>query len=147
MKQQCEYCDFMIDDTDEVCSNCGAPNEHVVRAATGVPQTIEELKAFCAEKNLPLEKMRFFIGEDYKEPKAFGIFEDAQGDFVVYKNKADGSRAIRYEGKDESYAVNEIYQKLKAEINERRAKAPASIKKIRVLIPKDLKSQVLEKFF
>ncbi len=84
------------------------------------PQTIEELLLFCQEKNMPLRTMRFFIGEDYPEPKAFGIFRDADGDFVVYKNKADGSRAIRYKGPDEARAVGEIYDKLHSEIMQRK---------------------------
>ena len=68
--------------------------------------------------NLPDENVtRFFIGKDYKEPKAFGIYKDENNNnFVVYKNKSDGTRAIRYEGKDEAYAVNELYIKLKEEI-------------------------------
>ena len=60
--------------------------------------------------------MRFYIGENYKLPKAFGIYQDeASGDFIVYKNKADGTRVIRYQGGDEAYAVNEIYLKLQSE--------------------------------
>ncbi len=81
---------------------------------TRIPQTIEELKAFCAEKGMPLEKMRFFIGENIQEPKAFGIYRDENDRFVVYKNKADGSRAVRYSGPDEAYAVRELYLKLKS---------------------------------
>ena len=55
---------------------------------------------------------RFFIGKDIKEPRAFGIYENSNGEFVVYKNKEDGSRAIRYTGTDEAYAVNELYYRL-----------------------------------
>lgn len=104
------------------CDYCGGVNDHVMRSADGVPKTIEELKAFCRAKNLPLEKMRFYIGEDFRQPKAFGIYKDGDGNFVVYKNKGDGTRAERYRGKDEAYAVNEIYQKLKSEIQLRREK-------------------------
>ena len=93
-----------------------------MRSADGVPKTIEELKAFAKAKNLPLEEMRFFIGVDYKEPKGFGIYEDQDGNFIVYKNKGDGTRAERYRGKDEAYAVNEIYQKMKTEVQIRREK-------------------------
>ena len=120
MKVKCEYCDSYIDDTEEKCPNCGAPNSHMTRSANGVPKTIEELKAFCAEKKLPLDKMRFFIGENIKEPCAFGIYRENNGNFVVYKNKSDGSRAVRYRGTDEAYAVNEIYQKMKSEITLRK---------------------------
>ena len=121
MRVKCEYCGSYILDTDSVCPNCGAPNAHMMRSGQGVPGTIEELKAFCAAKNLPLEKMRFFLGEDYKAPRAFGIYQDGEGQFVVYKNKADGSRAVRYRGTDEAYAVNEIYQKLKSEVANQKA--------------------------
>ena len=115
MKQRCEYCDSWIEDTDEVCPHCGAPNAHLMASGEGVPKTIEELKAFCERHHLPLKDMRFFIGEDYKEPRAFGIYQDGD-DFVVYKNKDDGTRAVRYRGHDEAYAVNELYQKMKSEV-------------------------------
>lgn len=116
MKVKCNYCGGFLPDTAQRCPNCGAINAHLMRSAEGIPKTLEELKAFCAARGLPLQKMRFFIGEDYQKPKAFGIYKDQRGDFVVYKNKADGSRAVRYRGDDEAYAVNEIYQKLKSEI-------------------------------
>ncbi len=109
------------------CPNCGAPNDQAQRSGSGIPKTIPELQQFCARHRLPLAKMRFFIGQDYRQPRAFGIYEDEDGNFVVYKNKADGSRAIRYRGKDEAYAVNEIYQKMKAEVtNQRSHRAAAS---------------------
>lgn len=116
MKKVCDYCSSQYDDTLEKCPNCGAPNNNV-RKASGVPTTIEELKKWYSYHHLPPEKItRFFIGKNIEEPKAFGIYKDDSGDFVVYKNKANGSRVIRYKGSDESYAVNEIYQKLKDEI-------------------------------
>lgn len=122
MRQKCEYCGTWLSDTDEVCPSCGAPNPNLVRAATGIPSTIEELKAFANAHNLPLDKMRFFLGEDYRGPRAYGIYrDDATGNFIVYKNKSDGSRAIRYSGKDEAYAVNELYQKMHAEVVNQKA--------------------------
>ena len=126
MKIKCEYCGSFISDTDEKCPNCGGTNSHLARSAKGVPKTIAELKAFCAERKMPLEKMRFFLGVDYKKPKAFGIYEDEDGNFVVYKNKADGSRAVRYSGKDEAYAVNEIFQKLRSEVQLRKKSGTAT---------------------
>ena len=126
MKLKCNYCGSFIKDTDEKCPNCGAVNEHLMRSADGIPKTIEELKAFCQKHNLPLEQMRFFIGENFTEPKAFGIYKDDKGNFIVYKNKADGSRTVRYQGTDEAYAVNEIYQKMKSEVSMRKAQKTAN---------------------
>ena len=64
--------------------------------------------------------MRFFIGEDHRGARAFGVYKDEHGVCTVYKNKSDGSRAIRYQGTDEAHAVGEIYQKLKSEIQNQR---------------------------
>ena len=122
MQVKCDYCGSFIDEQLETCPNCGAPNERIKRTATGVPRTIEELKAFCAEKNIPLDKFKFHIGENYEGPQAFGIYYDEQNkEYVVYKNKSDGSRSVRYHGHDEGYAVNEIYQKLKEQIGDYKA--------------------------
>ena len=63
MKVKCEYCDGFIDDTEDVCPNCGAVNENMKRVGSGVPTTIRELKKYCVDKNLPISKMRFYIGE------------------------------------------------------------------------------------
>ncbi len=120
MRSKCEYCGGYVESTEENCPNCGAVNPNHQRNASGVPQTIEELKGFCARHNLPLEEMRFFIGADYKKPKAFGIYQDGDGNFVVYKNKADGSRAIRYKGTDEAYAVHELYLKMQSEVQKQK---------------------------
>ena len=122
MRVRCDYCGNYIEDTDKNCPHCGAPNDRMQRSGTKVPKTIEELKAFCAAHHLPLEQMRFFLGEDYRGPRAFGVYKDGEGNFVVYKNKSDGSRAIRYRGTDEAYAVNELYQKMKSEISNQRAR-------------------------
>ena len=75
------------------------------------PVTIEELKLYCRQKGMPLIKMRFFIGVNYQEPRAFGIYRDGNT-FIVYKNKDNGQRAIRYSGPNEAFAVNELFQKL-----------------------------------
>ena len=118
MKVRCEYCKNYIDDSEEKCPKCGAVNKDYRRTAYEMPASIEEFKQWYKDRNLPpYETTRFFIGEDCKEPKAFGVYKDPQsGRYIVYKNKEDGSRAIRYEGKDEKYAVNELYLKLKEEV-------------------------------
>ena len=124
MKKTCDYCGNYLSETDENCPHCGAPNPNLKRAGEGVPATIEELRAFCEKHDMPLEQMRFFIGEDCREARAFGVYQDEEGMFVVYKNKGDGSRAVRYRGRDEAYAVNELYQKLQSELlNQKRHQA------------------------
>ncbi len=121
MKIPCEYCGQMIAETVQTCPYCGAANTRVKRTAYGVPTTIEELQAYCQRHNLPLKDMRVFLGEDYRGAKAFGIYRDeSTGNFVVYKNKADGTRAVRYEGNDEAYAVNELYMKINERVAEQK---------------------------
>ena len=118
---QCKYCGSVVSSADKFCPNCGAPNEGFVvntEKQVFMPKTIEELKEYCAERGMPLLKMRFFIGEDYRKPKAFGIYRDG-GDFIVYKNKANGQRAIRYQGPNEAFAVNELFLKLLDECHNR----------------------------
>ena len=117
----------MIDETKERCPNCGAPLSGANRTSAEQPKTIEELQAWYVAHHLPPEEItRFFIGKNITEPKAFGIYRDGNGDFVVYKNKSTGERAIRYQGADEKYAVNELYQRLKAEIADQKGNRPAS---------------------
>lgn len=117
MKIKCEYCGSNIPDTADKCPNCGATNTNVVRVANGTPKTIQELQQWYMDRGLPpYETTRFFIGIDYKYPRAFGIYKDEYGNFVVYKNKDNGERAVRYKGNDEAYAVNELFMRLKQEI-------------------------------
>lgn len=117
MEKICDYCGVKYDDGLSVCPCCGAAN-NFVRRGDDVPRTIEELKQWYKDANLPPEETtRFFIGRNYTERCAFGIYKDENtGDFIVYKNKDTGARAIRYQGKDEAYAVNELYLRLKEEI-------------------------------
>jgi len=122
MRVKCDYCETWINDTEERCPSCGAPNKAYTRMADATPKTIQQLRQWYQDRGLPPEKTtRFFIGKDVKEAKAFGIYQEGEY-FVVYKNKADGTRAVRYKGKDEAYAVHEIYTKLKEEILNQRAR-------------------------
>ena len=128
MKIRCDYCGAMIDETSVRCPNCGAPLSGADRTSDEQPKTIEELKAWYEAHHLPPENItRFFIGKNIIEPKAFGIYQDSTGDYVVYKNKSTGERAIRYKGSDQAYAVNELYQRLKAEIVDQKAKPQFSV--------------------
>jgi len=119
MDRKCEYCGSLYEDTLETCPQCGAPNEHIGHVKDALPLTIEELKEYCAAHKVPIDKMRFHIGEDYKGAKAFGIYQDGEN-FIVYKNKANGTRAVRYSGPDEAHAVNEIFEKMLSEFDSHR---------------------------
>ena len=135
-KRICPSCGAKVAADSFFCTNCGAAlpqSGAAVQAAPAQeswrverPQTIEELLAFCERHKLPLSNMRFFIGLDYPGARAFGIYKDADGDFVVYKNKDDGSRAVRYRGPDEAYAVGELFDKLKDEASRQRARVAAA---------------------
>ena len=124
----------MVMPGERYCAGCGAKLEEDV-PAEGVtekvpdaqqapampslpPRTIEQLRAFCTASQMPLDKMRFFIGVNYQQPRAFGIYREA-GRFIVYKNKANGSRAVRYDGPDEACAVGQLYDRLLEECHNR----------------------------
>lgn len=125
MKITCPYCESLFDDALTKCPSCGAPNAGVLRRSGDQPVTIDELKQWYQSKGLPpYETTRFFIGVDYRSPRAFGIYKEQDSpNFVVYKNKDNGERAIRYRGTDEAYAVNELFQRLKQEIIQQKAAA------------------------
>ena len=83
--------------------------------------SVAELLEKAQERGMPLEKMRFFINQDMKEPRCFGIYQEPDtGHWIVYKNKADGSRAVRYAGPDEAFAAQELWAKINDEIEKRR---------------------------
>lgn len=138
--QRCPQCKSLNNDEARYCHNCGqqlifpdrtalyaeAAKETPAAPIHGEPRTIAELQQWYRDRNLPApEVTRFFIGVNYTKPKAFGIYQEGSS-FVVYKNKADGSRSIRYQGPDEAYAVKELYQKLKEEIAARKGTASGS---------------------
>ena len=115
-----------LSNTGEYCNRCGVSKD----SSYDAPKTIEELQDYCYRHRMPLNTMRFFVGENYEEAQAFGIYQEGD-QFIVYKNKADGSRAVRYSGPDEAYAVNELFQKLLEECHNRGIfpdKSPAAAK-------------------
>lgn len=128
MSDRCPHCGAMILPRDKFCPQCGTPLEAEGKSIDYaeddgwqpgmIPVTIGQLSAYCEYNEMPLETMRFFVGEDYRQPRAFGIYQEGD-QFIVYKNKADGSRAVRYHGPDEAYAVGELYDKLLDECHKR----------------------------
>ena len=131
----CPNCGAPMKETDSFCDQCGTPNPTKANKFQDiVPKTIEELRQWYQDRHLPPEETtRFFIGKDYRGPRAFGIYQDDDR-FVVYKNKGDGSRAVRYNGPDEAYAVKELYERLKLEIANQKANQPIQKK---ALTPKE----------
>ena len=109
-RKHCPFCNELVEQDEEICPYCGEENR--------TPKTIEELLEYCNKRGMPLHRMRFFIGIDYKKARAFGIYEDG-GRYIVYKNKANGERAIRYSGHEEARAVRELFLKLLDECHKR----------------------------
>lgn len=135
MNIKCDYCGAEFDSSLKECPVCGAKNssfveEKKVKQKKTKPKTIEELKQWYIDAGLPPEETtRFFIGKNLSERRVFGIYEE-NGNFVVYKNKDDGTRAVRYSGPDEAHAVNELYLKLKEEMaNQKRHNSSKGSKK------------------
>ena len=119
---KCPFCGAVVRSDEKTCPQCGGANPQYVSDSPRrifQPKTIAELQEYCAERGMPLQRMRFFIGENYREARAFGIYKAGDNRFVVYKNKADGSRAVRYDGPDEAFAVRELFEKLLSECHNR----------------------------
>lgn len=118
---KCRFCGNPVASDRKKCPACGAANELYVEHEVSLPYapgSISDLKDWCSERGIPLSRMRFFIGEDYRNPCAFGIYRDGER-FVVYKNKSSGERIIRYDGPDEGRAVRELFAKLLDECHAR----------------------------
>ena len=128
MELRCEYCGNLLTGSEKTCPSCGAPVPFPEThrpgqdnsAYTG-PTTIEGLQEFARARKLLLSQMRVFLGEDYKEPKAYGIFRESENAVVLYKNRADGSRVIHYRGPDEARAVRELYEKMHTMVKHQKA--------------------------
>lgn len=87
--------------------------------------SLQEYRDFVQQHNIPLDTIRFALGEDKgHEPKWFYIYQDRfTGEWVVAKNKSDGSTAERYRGNDEAEACQILFDKMEEEFNKRQ---PAS---------------------
>ena len=116
MKITCPYCGNLFESSNAQCPHCLAPNDQSPETTDGSPSTIDELRRWYSNRHLPpYEVTRFFIGENVSEPRAFGIYREGDR-VIVYKNKDNDQRAIRYNGTDEGYAVSEFLNKLKDEL-------------------------------
>lgn len=131
MKMVCEKCRNTIDSSNTICPFCGDIKTNEKIADSKAPNTIEELEEWYDKANLPPHNVtRFYIGKNLKRRKVFGIYKDEKtGNFITYKNKDNGKRAIRYEGSDEKVAVREFYLRLKKEMNLQKGRAKHSKKR------------------
>lgn len=113
----CPYCGSLVRSDEANCSGCGAANEDYLADTPKTelrPGTIAELQEYCELHSIPLETLRFFVGQDYRGPQAFGIYRDGET-VICYRNKADGSRSFAYQGTNEATAVRLFYDKLQKE--------------------------------
>ena len=84
--------------------------------------SLQEYKDFVERHNIPLDTIRFALGEDKgHDPRWFYIYQDRfTGEWVVVKNKSDGSTAERYRGNDEAKACQILFDKMEEEFNKRK---------------------------
>lgn len=113
MKILCTFCGIELDDSVEVCPNCG--EKHIKGSFGKVPKTMEELQRFISINDLSAGKMNFFVNFDYKHARAFGIYIDGS-DYVVYENRDDSSRDEKYRGSSEAYAVYLVFKRIREEL-------------------------------
>ena len=80
--------------------------------------SIQDILDIAEKHSIPLERMRFFIGVNCQEEKCFGIYYDNYTEkYIVYKNKNNGERVIRYQGVNEAEAAQIIMDKIVEETN------------------------------
>ena len=86
--------------------------------------SLQEYRDFVQQHNIPLDTIRFALGEDKgHEPRWFYIYKDRfTGEWVVAKNKSDGSTAERYRGNDEAKACQILFDKMQEEFDKRQPK-------------------------
>ena len=105
----------------EHCPLCGAPvaveeepePEVPAQQPEQTPRTVAELLALCDSFETDPAAHRFYIGKDEKDATGYGLFVDEFGDYVFYHNHRSHQRSIRYKGRDEAYAVGELYSRMK----------------------------------
>ena len=83
--------------------------------------SLEEYKTFAGRHHLPLNQMRFALGEDKgNEPRWFYIYQDSStSEWVVAKNKSNGEKVERYRGNDEAAACQILFNKMEEEARSR----------------------------
>ena len=88
MTIKCPNCRRFILDTDAYCPFCNMVNNEYRTVARIEPKTIAELQKWYDEEELPPpQETRIFIGWDYNQPNAIGIYYDPSNrHYVLYKN-------------------------------------------------------------
>lgn len=109
MERVCEYCGKSYNEKRKRCPHCGTPNRAVDRDC---PKTVEGLRNYCKNHDVDPHSLHFHIGSDYRGARAYGIYRDTDGKFVVYKNHRDKRRTELFRDADEGAAVAVLYAKL-----------------------------------
>ena len=111
----CSGCGAWIEDTDRVCSVCGAQNINIKKAHDRRPKTILELKRWYDLNNATSRQKHCVFGSRSTQPGVVGIFKE-NNQYYVYKNDLNGRNTVMYNGDDEEYAVDFIYSELTRKI-------------------------------
>ena len=130
-KVKCNYCGNQVDDFLTNCPVCRNPlpvngptkgpvlnydAPKYIKTEHAVPTTIEEFQKLIVVNSYPsAEASHFYIGQNVSHPKAFGICKEFNS-IIIYLNKADGTRVIKYRGNDEQYAVTSFYKIYKEKV-------------------------------
>lgn len=76
-------------------------------------KTLDGMRAYCAAHDVPLEQLKFALGENKGAlPSWHYIYQDTTGQWVVGKNSHAGKRFERYRGYSEADAVTLINEML-----------------------------------
>ena len=85
--------------------------------------SMQDIRVTAEKLNMQLDTMRFFVGENRRDARCFGIYQDPNTlEFVVYKNKASGDHVERYRGYDEAEAAQIFWDKIESETEMRQAR-------------------------
>ena len=130
-KVKCNYCGNQVDDFLTNCPVCRNPlpvngptkgpvlnydAPKYTKTEHAVPTTIEEFQKLIVVNSYPsAETSHFYIGQNVSHPKAFGICKEFNS-IIIYLNKADGTRVIKYRGNDEQYAVTSFFKIYKEKV-------------------------------
>lgn len=81
--------------------------------------SVKEYQDFVKKHNLPLEKMRFALERKYDKRWFYLYYDPTLDEWIVAKNKDDGTTAVRYRGPSEATACQILFDKMEDEARKR----------------------------